>query len=145
MKKKFIIGLLLVCVLFTATACKKRNNANNNENETPIENNPVEVQPQSNNTSNDLYSDDSKLVFQQGNTKYVFYYSGESITGYKTYTEYEDPDTAQGAYEFLKSQGNNNISVSNNYLVMEFGPEEYANLTTNDIKSAYSYMTEVTR
>ena len=143
MKKNIILGLLLVYILFTATAC---NNNNNKNNDKPIENNPTETQQTNSETSNDLFSDDTKLVYQTGNTKYVFYYNGESITGQRTYAEYDSEETAQAAYEFLKTQETNNkIYTIDNYLVVEFGPDEYANLTTNDIKSAYSYMTEVTR
>lgn len=149
MKKKLLLGLLIIMSLFLVTGCGK------DEGE-PVENNETnEVEKDatgSSDTLNDveLYSDDTKYVFQYQNITHIFYYDGDEITGHHTYINYNDHASAEAAYsmynlaelEDMDAEADR-VYVSGKYLVFELNESEYENMTVSDVKTAYSYMTEL--
>ena len=147
MKRKFIL-FLIIASLFLMTGC---GNNSDDTNENNNKNNIEENGEQGGNSSSsddivDLYSDNTKYVFEFSNTKYVFYYSGEEITGYETYVKYEDAATANFAYNLYKQDENENVKnayVKGKYLVFEWDKNEYEDWTTSEIKATYSYMKEI--
>lgn len=91
----------------------------------------------------DLYSDNTKIVFEYYNTKYVYYYSGSKVTNYYTYIDYGDNTSAKEAYKKIDKseyEGYKSISVKDRYIVIEWKKSEYEDLSIDDVKEAYSYM-----
>jgi hypothetical protein len=133
--------------MFITTACGTETNNNKGEENTNSNTN-TETSESEKTVYDDieLYSDDTKYVFEMGNTKYIFYYSGDEITGYTTYTEYEDAETANAVYSLLKKEdltGVDKYYTKGKYIVYELNKSEYEDMKASDIKLAYSYMKEV--
>ena len=145
MKKKVLIGFLLLTLVFL-TGCGNR------EEETEEKNNSNEVieNKEESNTNNEeehetvmtedyeLYTDDKKLVFKDGNTYSIYYYSGTKITGYHTYTDYETEESATEALtNYQKLKNVDRAYTKGRYLVLEYNKSEYKNLTVYKVRSAY--------
>ena len=142
MKKKYILGLLVIISLFMVSACGNKeklddeiiNDSNEKEN---LEEEYADLE---------LYSDDTKIVFARGQEKVVFYYKGDTITGEHAYFDYQSKALAQLALTALNSNENENIArayVNGKYLVIEYNENEYGNLTLEEVKLTYSYLEEV--
>ena len=83
------------------------------------------------------YEDDEYNEYTPLVSHAVYYYSGDKITGMKTYYEYKDADTAKEAYDALKAAGEfegADISLNGKYFVLTNDPSEYEGLTASDIK-----------
>ncbi|MBR6034285.1 MAG: hypothetical protein IKP28_06145 [Clostridia bacterium] len=95
----------------------------------------------------ELYSDSTKIVFANGQTKMVFTYNGDEITGYMVYIDYENATTAAYALTLIDGEDDSieKAYVSGNYLVIEYAKSEYENLTVDDVRRAYSYLKEATK
>lgn len=66
---------------------------------------------------------------------YVYTYSGDKITGLKSYYEYADANTAKAAFEQLKSRDDSAVmEVNGKYVVMTAPESEYENDTATDVK-----------
>ena len=142
MKKKYLLGLLIVVSLFMVTACgkEKDNEENNGEDIGSITN------EDDNNEYEDLelYSDDTKLVFARADGKVVFYYSGNEITGETAYFNYQSNALAKIALNTLEKNENiANTYVQGKYLVVEYNENQYGTLTLEDVKLTYSYLEEL--
>lgn len=101
-------------------------------------------------TLNDDYfkSDGSKLVISmdadasQENAAVkqhqVYTYSGETITGLKSYLEFETADAAKAAYDSYKNTGEDGsiskVELDGKYIVMTIAEEQYKELTTTAVK-----------
>ena len=135
-------ALIIIALSLFLIGCENNNGIQNSSNNTV--DNPVEKSEKV-----DLYSDESKLVYKQSKGSYlVFYYDGNKITGYETYLDYEDEETASVAYEVLKedhSAYNNvkNIKQNGQYVVIEYNEIEYAAYSLDDIKRINSALEEV--
>ena len=152
MKKRILISILVIAVCFVLIGCGKENNENisdpNNTTNNVENNSNNENTNTSTNDNIHLYSDNTKYVFEFENVTYVFYYSGDEITAYHTYIDYEDAATAQYAYQFLKKEDLEEVDkyyVSGKYLVFEYNKSQYEDMKVSDLKTVYSYMTEVTK
>lgn len=140
--------VLFVCILFSVflvTGCGKDEVVNNN-NSNNIENNSSGETYE----NIELYSDETKIVFRYETTTYVFYYSGEEITGYHTYIDYGDAATAGSAYQVFNTEKKNGqmetvdkVYTKGKYVVFEFNKSEYEGMEVKDLRTAYSYMEEV--
>ena len=91
----------------------------------------------------ELYSDDTKYVFKTDeNTTGIFYHNGNEITGYEVRVECETHELAELAKaEYLsESEGEDikSVKTDGNYLIVDYGPEEYKDLTLDAIKMTYS-------
>lgn len=94
---------------------------------------------------NDEYfvSDDTKEVVSlnaSGNssssrTFIVYSYSGEEVTGLKTYFEYEDEESAKAALQLLKDQPEfKNAELEGKYIVVTADESQFKGLTASDVK-----------
>ena len=97
----------------------------------------------------ELYSDDTKIVFKQVNGSYlVFYYEGDSITGYETYLDYEDTTTASVAYTVLKADHSayenvEEILQKGQYVIIKFNNDAYSGYTLEEVKLTYSALEQI--
>ena len=76
-------------------------------------------------------------------THIVYSYSGDNVTGVKTYSEFKDADTAKKAYDSLKESGGedmNNAVIDGKYIIITAAPEEYEGMTVADVKSQIEFM-----
>ena len=94
---------------------------------------------------NDEYfvSDDTKEVVSlnaSGNsssshTFIVYSYSGEEVTGLKTYFEYEDEESAKSALQLLKDQPEfKSAELEGKYIVVTADESQFKGLTASDVK-----------
>lgn len=92
-----------------------------------------------------LYSDNSKIVFKTGQGMMVYYYSGEKITKYEAYLDYNDESTAKFALSLLddEEEGIKKKYTKGKYLVIEYDESEYDTLTLSEVKTMYSYLEEI--
>ena len=102
-------------------------------------------------TLNDDYfkSDDTKLVItlegEAGEENspvkqhQVYTYSGDTITGLKSYAEFANADDAKKAYDDYKASGDTdtftNIELDGKYIIMTVPEDQYKELTTSAVKS----------
>ena len=130
MKKKLFVVLLLFLTLFIVSGCNSKKKAEEEEEIDAL----------------GLYSDSKKLVYQSSNTRYVFYYEGEQITGYHLYIEYETEELAKSSMEDYISPDDDSmdkIYTKDNYVVIEFNESQYSYLSVSSVKSTYSPMKEI--
>lgn len=144
MKKKLLLCLFIITMFFIMTGCvnKSVEVSNSTENDNSNE--------EEKNTSSDLddeielYSDSSKIVFQNGNAKLVYYYSGDKITKYESYLDYQSSTAAKYALSILEKDGDiKKAYTDGRYLIIEYDESVYEDLTTTDVRTVYSYLKEV--
>ena len=145
MKKKILLSLLVVLSLFLVVGCGSKKteskDSTSNKGNDVVDNNKE-------NEADDikLYSDDTKIVFDSGEGKIVFYYEGDKITAHHVYINYGSASLAQTAYASVKLEEEEGIKkayVKGSYLVVEYEDSEFENLTLDDVKTAYSYLEQV--
>ena len=74
----------------------------------------------------------------------VYYYSGEKITKYEVYLDYNDAATAKFALSVLDDEeGIKKKYTKGKYLVIEYDESEYDTLTLTEVKTMYSYLEEI--
>lgn len=75
-------------------------------------------------------------------THIVYTYSGDQITGMKTYGEFKDNDAAKKAFDAIKEAGEDmtNYVVDGKYIIVTATEDQYKNLTTNDVKAQIEFM-----
>ena len=75
-------------------------------------------------------------------THVVYFYSGDEITGAKTYYEFANAETAQAAYDSLKDSVNeiNSLSVDGKYVIIVADESEYADITASEVKQQIEFM-----
>ena len=157
MKKKLLLGFVLFVSLFLICGC---GSSDSKENEVDDGSGKEEVEPSVQGTGNpdadldgaygeeqeiELYSDDTKIVFKNGNNKVVFYYSGNKITGQRIYYDYTNSHYAEIAYAALELDDDDDIEkayIEGRYLVVEYKESMYENLTTEEVREIYSYLKE---
>lgn len=144
MKKKVLLILIIFLMTFTLLGCGKESN----KKEEKITRDEIEKLINDSDTSSDseinLYSDDTKIVFENGNSKLVFYYSGNEITAYHSYIDYGDSVTAKYALKVLENGDNiDKIYTKGKYLVIEYDKSQYETLTLDEVKLTYSYLEEL--
>ncbi len=153
-KRLFFLGLISIVLCIVLTGCGVENKPATGEEQademeqkvynavTPTTDEAKEVIQEM-----DLYSDNTKMVFISGQTRLVFYYSGEEITGYVTYIDYGNEATAENALTLVDEEDESieKAYTKGKYLVMEYDKSEYENLSVSDVKNAYSYLKEATK
>lgn len=154
MKKNILVKTLLLVVVaiimcLSLTGCGFIKNSAEIEEAAKEFSNVIENSNENKTNDSDdlkLYSDNNKIVFESGQGKMVFTYSGNKITGYSLYMEYENATLANVAANVLKANNDSeikNISTQGKYVVIEYNESEYEDLTVEDVKTAYSYLKEV--
>lgn len=75
-------------------------------------------------------------------THIVYNYSGDEITGMKSYAEFKDAETAQKAYDAIKNAGEDmtNYSIDGKYVIMTATPDQYKGMTATDVKAQIEFM-----
>ncbi len=142
MKKRLFLCLVLV-MLVLATGCgnkkviidDKDEKTTNSSSSTTTTDSEIE-----------LYSDDTKIVFKNGNNKVVFYYKGDKITAYHAYLDYGTKANAELVLKALDNEADDSIKkayVKGRYVVVEYKEEEYENLTVSEVRTVYSYLEEI--
>ena len=145
MKKK-ILSIIIICSILFIGACSNNNEESEvNNNNTNTNTNTNSESTNSNEYSDiDLYSDDTKIVFIEGNSKLVFYYEGNEITKHCVYIDYGDSYTANMALNLINNDEEDKTIekayVQGKYLIVEYAKEEYENTTLEDVKTAYSIL-----
>ena len=86
----------------------------------------------------DLDSDEIAAI----RTHFVYTYSGDKITGLKTYSEFKDAATAEKAYQEYEEfdEDMTNIEVNGKYLIITAEPDEYEGMTVSDIEELAEFM-----
>ena len=137
MKKKLLVFLMAMMVIFTLTACEKGNEGSVREGSNNSGESDGELQ---------LYSDDTRVVYENGPSKLVFYHKGNAITAYHLYIDYGNEETATFALSSLeKDEGIDKAYTSGKYLVIEYAESEYKNFTLDEVKAAYASLNEVVK
>lgn len=141
MKKVLLVcTLCFLSLLLVGCGCEKKK---------PIKNKELTVEEQIENTISNLYTDDSKLVYKNGDLyKLVFYYENNEITGLEHYYEYENETVAKEHYDKDKEELKNissikNIYLSGKYVVYKLVGEQYEGKTVEDIKNSYPFLIPV--
>ena len=73
----------------------------------------------------------------------VYYYSGETITGAKTYYEYSDEAKAKAAFNYYSeifAGEYDNIELDGKYVVLTSNESDYKNKTTFDIEQQIKFI-----
>ena len=147
--KKYLLILIAFCLTISLTACGKDDGeesptgkeqsseaANGNEEEnSSIEDVAEKIE---------LYSDDTKMVFKNGTSQLVYFYSGDEITAYHAYIDYENAATANYALSLIeKDETIAKAYTKGRYLIVEYAKSEYEDLKASEVKALYSYMEQI--
>ena len=115
----------------------------------------IVVAVKSNPTINDAYfvSDGSKYVINMDmdgessnegivGMHIVYYYSGDTVTGAKSFYEFKDEATAKAAYDELKNASDEDAgsySLNGKYIVLAADDDTVKNLTVDEVKSQVEF------
>ncbi len=79
-------------------------------------------------------------------THFVYTYSGDKITGLKTYVEYSDASTAEKAFKALKDSDEEeakNAELNGKYIIVTNDESEYEDLTPSDVKEQIEFYEKI--
>lgn len=145
--KKFL-SVFMVCFLsflLVGCGCDKDKNKDKDKNNGK----DSSVEERISKTVKSLYTDDEKLVYDNGGVyKIVYYYSGTKITGYEHYYEYKDDKAAEDQYKKDKENYKNDTSMkaitrNGKYVVYTFVASQYEGKTVDEIQNTYSFLKPV--
>lgn len=149
MKKKVMMCILAILLSFIIVGCVNNgaidNDESNDNNENINENTNVEETIDNFN----LYSDDTKIVFNyMGVYQIVYYHTGDTITGLEWYYNYENSETASYMVAGIKASIDEDDNVESvkqkgKYVIVKFKEEEYKDMSLEQVKQSYSYLEEV--
>lgn len=148
--KKVLTTMLIVLSPFLLAGCGKE--ANDDDIINQVENNKQENNKNisSNENSNlNLYSDDTRIVFNMQDVYYVvFYHNGTEIIGLEYIYKYPDIETAKIAETAIKqiytaSEDVEAIDLKGTEFRIKFKKSAYEGETVESIRLAYSYLEEM--
>ena len=86
--------------------------------------------------------DEEDAAYVPIKTHLVYNYSGDEITGLKTYAEYADEAAAKTAYQAMKDAGEDltGVEINGKYLVQTATPDQYEGVTASDVKQQIELM-----
>lgn len=93
-----------------------------------------------------LEVDDDEESYTPLKAHVVYTYSGDEITGMKTYAEYADAATAEKAYAAMKEADADEAKkaeVNGKYIVYTNDAEDYEGLTASDVKQQIEFMESI--
>lgn len=134
-----IITIFVLSFLLVGCGCENKEDKKEENNE----------QNQIEETLKSFYTDDNKLVYNNGDVyKIVFYYEDDKITGLEHYYEYKDEKEAKEKYEEDKETLKNNTSIkdiilSGKYVVYVLSGDQYEGKTVQEVKDSYTYLIPV--
>ena len=145
MKKHLMILFMITICLALVTGCgSKDTNTNSSDASDSTVDGTTETSNSSDEDTIELYSDNTKIVFKNGEGSLVFYYSGDTITKYEAYLNYGNAATAKYALASIeKDETIKKAYTKGKYLVIEYNESEYENLTVTEVRAVYSYLEEV--
>ena len=87
-------------------------------------------------------TDESEGTYNPVKTHIVYTYSGDQITGMKTYGEFANADKAKQAFEAIKDAGEDmtNYVVEGKYIIVTATEDQYKDLTAKDVKAQIEFM-----
>lgn len=142
--------LLVLFISLSLMACSKEENEPiPGNNDAPIENTDnSENQGDADDLENlNLYSDDTKIVFNFNDVyNIVYYYEGNEITGMEYYYNYQTSEVAayaKAGIEASKDENVESVIQKGQYIIVKFNEKEYNDYTLEEIKQTYSYLEEV--
>ena len=112
-------------------------------------------------TNNSYFvSDDTKYVlnldsdsfstedgeFQPQKAHLIYYYSGDTITGMKSYYEYANEADAKSAYEYYKANMASeykNIELDGKFLILTANEADYEGMTAYDIQQQIEFLESI--
>lgn len=91
---------------------------------------------------NEATGDETTDAINPVKTHIVYTYSGEDITGMKTYGEFKDNATAQKAFDAIKEAGEDmaNYAVDGKYIIVTATTDQYEGLKATDVKAQIEFM-----
>ena len=81
--------------------------------------------------------------YQAQEVHIVYYYSGEDITGIKTYYEYSTEAKAMAAFNYyteVLSEDYDNIEINDKYVILTSNESDYKNKTTYDVEQQIKFI-----
>ncbi|MDO5451755.1 MAG: hypothetical protein Q4F56_01565 [Candidatus Saccharibacteria bacterium] len=86
--------------------------------------------------------DEEDAAYVPVKTHLVYTYSGDEITGLKTYAEYADEAAAKAAYQAMKDGGEDltGVEIVGKYLVQTATEDQYEGMTASDVKQQIEFM-----
>ena len=144
MNRKVLIGMLVIVAVLVLTGCGKKKEEEkkpetNVEEKTNVEETPVEdAAPPVPEEDYELYTDDKKMVFRDGDNYSLYFYNGTKVTGHQYYIDYGTSEKATEALEnYEKPKNVNKITTNGRFLVLEYAKSEYSNLTIYKLRNQY--------
>ena len=91
---------------------------------------------------NEVTDDEQNGAVNPVKTHIVYTYSGDQITGLKTYGEFKDGDTAQKAFNAIKDAGEDmsKYVVDGKYIIVTATEDQYKDMTASDVKAQIEFM-----
>ena len=144
MKKRLINLIAIILCIFLVTGCGLQNDDEENLDMSENTNEETNTSTTTEEDNIDLYSDSTKIVFKSATGSLVFYYSGEKITKYEAYLDYQTPALAQYALTVINKDDSTikNAYTKGRYVVVEYKESEYENMTVSEVRALYSYLEE---
>ena len=92
--------------------------------------------------SDDYEFDEDESEYVPLRTHMVYTYSGDEITGLKTYAEYADEAAAKTAFQAMKDADEDltNVEIVGKYLVQTATEDQYEGMTASDVKKEIELM-----
>ena len=90
--------------------------------------------------------DDNKIEFQEENSKIIYYYQGDKITGYESYITFDSKEVAEVAVKAFNDGSNPNIEkayVDDKSVVIVYNEKAYQSKSLEDIKNEYEHVIKV--
>lgn len=143
--KKFLIVLLALIMVISIAACGEKNN------DTPDGGNTTPEQGDSGSDTNensdddytfDIKEDDHTVVITIANTIQVYTHDGVNVTGYTTYVDSGDAETAKAVANsinlndsYYANMGMKSVKAKGKYVVQEYGAEGFPCTTYEELHS----------
>ena len=133
--KKFLIVLLTLILAVSLAACgKENNNTQDGENTAPKQDDPGSDAEGTNNDNYrfDIKEDDHTVIITIANTIQVYTHDGVNVTGYTTYVDSGDAETAKAAASsidlndsYYAGMGLKSVTTKGSYVVQEYSEEGF--------------------
>ena len=87
-------------------------------------------------------SDSENSAVNPVKTHIVYMYSGDTITGMKTYGEFADNDAAKKAFDAIKEAGESmdGYELNGKYIIVTATEDQYKDMTASDVKAQIEFM-----
>lgn len=92
-----------------------------------------------------INSDNSEDETTPVKSHIVYFYSGDTVTGAKTYYEFKNVETAKAGYEAIKNSLSDAsaASVDGKYVIIVADESEYKDVTASEVKEQIDFMESI--